>query len=178
MLKSFPHQTFLVFSVLYFVFERSFFTLRIASGRNLEGSTTSGSSSTVDPVSTHLGESQLNGESFVFSPYFLLSSLFYNHLPALIGDPVLTQLAIRLCNRQGGMPCLWCPKAETHPNEAGAHTPQRTHCNAPLCSEQMVWTTFSGTSRPMETLLTKSLHCLLFQSSANGTFSILLWKRF
>lgn len=122
MLKSLPHQTFHVFSVLYFVFKRSFFTLKIASERKLEGSTTSGSSSTVDLASTHLRETQLNGEDFFFS-YFLLSSLFYDHLPALIGSPILTQLAIELCNQQGGMPCLWYPKAEMHPKEGRSSHP-------------------------------------------------------
>lgn len=38
MFKRLPHQTFTVFVVLYFAFKRSFFTLKIASRRNLEAS--------------------------------------------------------------------------------------------------------------------------------------------
>lgn len=57
MLKRLPHQTFSVFIVSYFVFKGSFFTLKIASGRNLEESITSGSSA-VDHVFTRLGETQ------------------------------------------------------------------------------------------------------------------------
>jgi hypothetical protein len=73
MLKRLPHQTFSVFIVLYFVLKESFFTSKILSGRNMEGSITSDPSSALDLWSFQLGETQWN-EGLKGRGYLLPSS--------------------------------------------------------------------------------------------------------